>query len=285
MQFRWKRALAKIFKPAGPWGKRLKPKRSWFVSELLRFFAATAFFAIVIGYFYLDEILPEVRNWLRPTGSTITGRATVIDGDTIEIQGQRIRLNGIDAPESAQFCKDEKGEEYHQCGRYSADFLAKLLDESSPTQCEIIGRDRYRRLIGNCFRADGQDVATAIVRAGYAMDWPRHSGGAHALEQEDAKTNKRGLWAYQFEPPWEYRQRYRAQERQVEEPSTILPLMKNTASQNCRIKGNISAKGERIYHVPGQDHYDETVISTWKGERWFCSEAEARAAGWRKARV
>ena len=56
-------------------------------------------------------------------------------------------------------------------------------------------------------------------------------------------------------------------------------------STACNIKGNISINtGERIYHVPGQEHYDETIISPQYGERWFCSEAEARAAGWRRAR-
>jgi len=53
----------------------------------------------------------------------------------------------------------------------------------------------------------------------------------------------------------------------------------------CNIKGNVSTKGERIYHVPGQKYYDDTVIQASHGERWFCSEAEARAAGWRKAKV
>lgn len=53
----------------------------------------------------------------------------------------------------------------------------------------------------------------------------------------------------------------------------------------CVIKGNVNTQGERIYHVPGQRYYDETVISHSHGERWFCSEAEARAAGWRKAKV
>lgn len=53
----------------------------------------------------------------------------------------------------------------------------------------------------------------------------------------------------------------------------------------CNIKGNISVDtGERIYHVPGQKYYRETIISTGKGERWFCSEEEARRAGWRKAK-
>lgn len=53
----------------------------------------------------------------------------------------------------------------------------------------------------------------------------------------------------------------------------------------CNIKGNVNTQGERIYHVPGQKYYDETRISASHGERWFCSEEEARAAGWRRSRV
>lgn len=57
------------------------------------------------------------------------------------------------------------------------------------------------------------------------------------------------------------------------------------SAQECNIKGNVSTRGERIYHVPGQKYYDETRISRSHGERWFCSEEEARAAGWRRSRV
>lgn len=57
------------------------------------------------------------------------------------------------------------------------------------------------------------------------------------------------------------------------------------ASGGCNIKGNISARGERIYHVPGQEYYNETRIRASRGERWFCSEDEARAAGWRRSKV
>lgn len=56
-------------------------------------------------------------------------------------------------------------------------------------------------------------------------------------------------------------------------------------AETCNIKGNVSTRGERIYHVPGQDYYDETRISAAHGERWFCSEEEARAAGWRRSKV
>jgi hypothetical protein len=57
------------------------------------------------------------------------------------------------------------------------------------------------------------------------------------------------------------------------------------AQDGCNIKGNVSTKGERIYHVPGQKYYDDTVIQASHGERWFCSEEDARAAGWRRSKV
>ena len=56
-------------------------------------------------------------------------------------------------------------------------------------------------------------------------------------------------------------------------------------SGECSVKGNINTRGERIFHVPGQRYYNDTVISASHGERWFCSEAEARAAGWRRSKV
>ena len=67
---------------------------------------------------------------------------------------------------------------------------------------------------------------------------------------------------------------------------SVASLAKGAVSDSCNIKGNISAKtGERIYHMPGQIYYDKTVISLAKGERWFCSEAEAIGAGWRKSKL
>jgi hypothetical protein len=65
-----------------------------------------------------------------------------------------------------------------------------------------------------------------------------------------------------------------------------MPLLGNGTSASCNIKGNVSiATGERIYHVPGQRYYEETRVSQQHGERWFCSEREAREAGWRRSRV
>lgn len=242
--------------------------------------------ACIAGY-YGSDYLPDFATAatggtpLRVVNNTaaIVGRASVIDGDTIEIHGERIRFNGVDAPESAQLCKNGGGQGYH-CGAKSADGLQAFLAASSPTRCEFVERDQYDRFVGNCSRADGSSVQRWLVKNGHAMDWPRYSGGAYASEQAAAKSKKLGIWSGNFEPPWEWR----LARREAPVAAPIAPLMSNSAGTDCRIKGNISAKGERIYHVPGQEHYSKTQISKSKGERWFCSEAEARSAGWRRSR-
>lgn len=128
-----------------------------------------------------------------------TGRASVIDGDTIEIQGQRIRFDGIDAPESRQQCKDAQGKDY-LCGEASADALDAFLAESRPTSCTTSGKS-YDRLVGSCWRADGQDINRWLVSRGFAIDWPRYSHGKYAAEQRQAEHAKRGMWAGSFERP------------------------------------------------------------------------------------
>lgn len=134
----------------------------------------------------------------------LTGRASVIDGDTIEIAGERVRFNGIDAPESRQNCKDAAGQDY-RCGKVSADALDAFLSRSRPTRCEYVERDRYRRFVGNCYRADKASVAEWMVRNGHALDWTRYSKGAYADEQAKAVKAKVGMWQGEFIPPWEWR--------------------------------------------------------------------------------
>ncbi|MDX0977437.1 thermonuclease family protein [Sinorhizobium medicae] len=135
---------------------------------------------------------------------SITGRASIVDGDTIEIQGRRVRLNGVDAPEIRQLCKDEKGKSY-RCGKIAADALDGFLASSRPTTCRILGNDRYRRLVGSCYRADGAEVAAWMVRHGHALDWPQYSQGAYAAEEAAAKKNRAGVWRGTFAPPWQWR--------------------------------------------------------------------------------
>ena len=212
----------------------------------------------------------------------VVGRASVIDGDTIEIGSERVRFHGIDAPESDQLCADRSGKNYH-CGAVSANGLDGFLAKAQPVRCDFVERDQYGRFVGNCYRADDVNVAASLVRSGLALDWPRHSNGAYADEQRAAKAEHIGLWQGKFTQPWEWR----AQQREFadqEQPAPVSSLLGSPAASGCEIKGNISKAGERIYHVPGQKFYRKTKISEGKGERWFCSEEEARAAGWRAAR-
>lgn len=139
---------------------------------------------------------------LSPTiagAADITGRASVIDGDTIDIQGVRIRFDGIDAPESRQRCLTSSGEAY-RCGKTSAEALDAFLAESRPVSCERTGRDR-NRIVAICTRADGTDVNRWLVRNGHAIDWPKYSKGRYAAEQREAETSKAGIWAGTFEWP------------------------------------------------------------------------------------
>lgn len=161
------------------------------------------------------------------------------------------------------------------------------LASSLPTTCKFVERDQYDRFVGNCTRADGANVQRWLVRNGHAMDWPRYSNGGFAKEQSAARAEKIGVWQGSFQPPWEWRT---AQRKQSDSSSTVSlvpsaasPATASEQSGACNIKGNISRKGERIYHVPGQKYYAQTQISPSKGERWFCSEQEARAAGWRRS--
>ncbi|MCH4559127.1 thermonuclease family protein [Mesorhizobium jarvisii] len=150
--------------------------------------------------------LPELNlsNLLGARPDPIAGVASVIDGDTIEIHGQRIRFNGIDAPESRQYCDDAKGFEY-PCGRRSAEALEAFLAASRPVQCTFVAWDRYHRFVGDCRRADGVSVAVWMVGHGQALDWPRYSHGAYGELQTKAETAKVGLWAGTFQAPWDWR--------------------------------------------------------------------------------
>ncbi|TIO48896.1 MAG: thermonuclease family protein [Mesorhizobium sp.] len=153
-----------------------------------------------------NDSLPEInlQNLIGPNPQPITGVASVIDGDTIEVHGQRIRFNGIDAPESHQYCDDAKGFEY-PCGRRSAEALDSFLAASRPVQCTFVTWDRYHRYVGDCRRADGASVAAWMVGHGQALDWPRYSHGAFAAQQGESQAAKVGLWVGNFQAPWDWR--------------------------------------------------------------------------------
>jgi len=211
-----------------------------------------------------------------PAHADTVGRASVIDGDTIEVRGQRIRFHGIDAPEGRQSCSIE-GKPW-RCGQQSAQALSNLIGTKT-IRCETRDRDRYRRLVAVC-HLGGQNINAWMVRNGWAVDYRQYSKGAYRAEEAQAKQERLGIWRGEFQMPWDWRREMRTG-ASGKKKSTSPP---NRPANNCRIKGNISSRGDRIYHVPGGQYYSRTRINTSKGERWFCTEAEARAAGWRRSK-
>jgi endonuclease YncB( thermonuclease family) len=212
-------------------------------------------------------------------GAAVAGVASVIDGDTIEIHGQRIRLHGIDAPESSQPC-DLNGKAW-RCGQASASALAEHIGRR-PVTCEPRDRDRYGRLVAACSVA-GANISAWMVREGWAVAYRRYSQDFVA-DEAAAHSAKRGIWRSSFIVPWEWRAQRRAGAGAVGARPVSSPSPSSESRRiGCDIKGNINSKAERIYHVPGGRSYASTVIDPTRGERWFCSEAEAQAAGWRRA--
>jgi endonuclease YncB( thermonuclease family) len=210
----------------------------------------------------------------------IAGQASVIDGDTIDIHGARIRLFGIDAPESRQSCTDAEGKSY-RCGRRAAFVLADEIRRQT-VSCRKRDIDRYGRTVAVC-SAGGVELNGWMVRQGWAVAY-RHYSRDYVSAETEAKTAKRGIWAGRFEMPqvWRREAADRAAEARIRQAEA---RTKRDERSDCAIKGNISYKtGERIYHMPGDRYYDATRIDASRGERWFCSEADAQAAGWRHSK-
>ena len=196
----------------------------------------------------------------------MAGRAFVIDGDTIEIHGQRIRLHGIDAPESGQSCT-VLGKR-SRCGREAAIALSNKIGNHA-VQCEKKDIDRYKRIVAVC-RAGGENLNAWMVGEGWALAYRRYSPD-YIMQEDNASRSKVGIWQGEFIAPWDWRRGKRLEAKQ-------------TQPRACLIKGNISRRGGRIYHVPGGQYYSRTRIDQSQGERLFCTEAEARAAGWRRSK-
>jgi hypothetical protein len=135
-------------------------------------------------------------------------------------------------------------------------------------QCTQVDTDRYGRTVARC-RVDGQDVGRVLVREGIAFAYRRFSDD-YVQDEARAAAADRGIHDFQIQSPARYR---------ITRIKGRLPT-----DPECQIKGNISSNGARIYHMPGQKWYERTGINRASGEQWFCSEAQARASGWRRAK-
>jgi endonuclease YncB( thermonuclease family) len=137
-----------------------------------------------------------------PTGGALAGVPRVVDGDSLELAGHRIRLFGIDAPESAQDCGDSRGRRY-ACGREARNALSDAIGGQRVT-CTPVG-ESYDRDVALCM-ANGRDLSDAMVRSGHALELRRFSNGRYAEAEREARNARRGLWAGDFERPSEWRQ-------------------------------------------------------------------------------
>jgi endonuclease YncB( thermonuclease family) len=146
----------------------------------------------------------------------ITGKARIIDGDTIEVSGNRIRLEGIDAPERGQRCQDRLGQPY-DCGATAVRTLVDLT-KGQEVRCEPVGQDRYRRTLAICRLPSGLDLNGELVRLGRAVAFRRYSE-RYVAEEDEARRSSAGLWASTFEHPGCHRAQLRGQECQDQLPS------------------------------------------------------------------
>jgi endonuclease YncB( thermonuclease family) len=196
----------------------------------------------------------------------LAGRVVGIsDGDTFtlltaEKRQVKIRLAEIDAPESGQ-----------PYGNKSKQALSGLIF-GKELRVVVQTTDRYGRTVGRPY-VDNVDVCEEMVRVGAAWVYRQYVVDRSLFDIEKvARAARRGIWGLpeseQVEP-WNWR---RGLNDGDETP------------EGCNIKGNINSKGDHIYHVPGMRSYGTTKINESKGERWFCTEDQAIAAGWRAPR-
>jgi endonuclease YncB( thermonuclease family) len=195
--------------------------------------------------------------------SNLEGRAVAVSGDTLQIADTRVILDGVEAPEQTQSCQRKSGK--WRCGAAAKDALANIV-RGRRISCHVIGEtDGTKR--AHC-ETRGNDIAQQLVREGHVFS----NGGflsRYASYENEAQSAKAGLWAGDVERPQDYR------DKRWEEAT-------KTAPDGCPIKGRIRS-GTRTYVLPWSTSYDSLKPSKARGERWFCSETEAKAAGWSRA--
>ena len=217
----------------------------------------------------------------------LTGLPRIVDGDTLAIEATKVRLEGIDAPETDQYCINATGVRW-ACGIEARDKLVAHV-AGREIACTSSGIDAYKRTLATC-RLNGEDLNGWMVQEGWALAYVKYSS-VYVGTEEDARTHQRGLWQGAFIAPWDWRHRNTktvilgAYSVPINAQSMLLPrsATEGAPSLDCIIKGNISRHGERIYHLPNQRFYARIRMDKGGGKRWFCTPEEAEAAGWRRA--
>ena len=132
--------------------------------------------------------------------TSFAGNLKVVDGDTIVINGEKIRFSGIDTPELKQTCL--KDDQKVDCGMTAKILLVKKIGNNTP-ECIREGKDAYKRTLAECF-VNGESLSVFLVRSGYAFAYRKYSD-KFIKDEEFAKENKLGMWAMTFQYPWDFR--------------------------------------------------------------------------------
>jgi endonuclease YncB( thermonuclease family) len=196
-------------------------------------------------------------------GKEVVGRASVVAGDVLKVDGTTVRLSGIEGPERAQLCgKDTKW----RCADAAQSALSKVVS-GRPVRCRLSGTDREGRPLGRC-SIDRVDINADLVRQGYAFAEGGESS-RYGAEERDARDAKAGMWVAATQRPAEFR-------------AKAWEEAKRRAPDGCPIKGQVTGT-ERVYVLPGTPSYERLRVQTARGDRWFCSEQEAASAGFKAA--
>ena len=138
-----------------------------------------------LSAFSANSAIAQETKWINSSSSE---QVLVIDGDSLEIGKNRIRLMGIDAPEYDQLCKDETGK-FYPCGQQSAQYLQELI-EGTEVKCKVYKKDKYDRDLCTCYR-ENKDLNAEMIKAGQAIVYLESD---YASEQKTAKKSRSGIW-------------------------------------------------------------------------------------------
>jgi endonuclease YncB( thermonuclease family) len=197
-------------------------------------------------------------------GKSLQGYAYAVGADTLRVGGTTLRLSGIDTPEGEQRCG--KAGRSWRCGAAAEIALSRLVN-GQRVSCSLSGGDDAGHALGRC-TVGQKDVGAELVRQGHVF---AEEGllARYAAEEREARAGKAGMWSGDVERPAEYR-------------AKLWEEAKRRAPEGCPIKGQVTGSA-RTYVLPWSPDYERARVQKARGERWFCSEQEAVAAGFRAA--
>lgn len=195
---------------------------------------------------------------------TLSGRAIVRSGDLLRLAGTSVRLEGIEAPMAGQVCSRGTSGRTWKCGQAAKDALTRLV-RGKKVSCEVGRQDESGKATGSC-HVDGTDLAMELVKHGHVFA-EQGMFARYGSHEGEARAAGAGLWAGEAERPADYR-------------AKRWETAKKAAPDACPIKAVVTSEG-RVYLLPWSATYERAKVRSGRGERWFCSEDEAKAAGWK----